>query len=118
MCLPILHVASVCLQHLLIVPHCILVLLRLHVGLGPPEQGLGVVRIQLQGLVTVSNRLCCLLQLGCNSCSVKVQLSVGGFVERINLESIAGEKGMLKADLQCLTSFTCRAYKHYRDCQL
>ena len=53
--LSVLHVGLVRLEDALVVSDRLLVLLRLHVALGSPQQRLGVVGIQFQSLVTVAD---------------------------------------------------------------
>ena len=79
----------VTLGELLVVPNCLLVLLRLHVRLGSPQDGLGVVVVEVDGFVTVVYALLQLAQPSGYGRSVEVKFSVGDPIARINLKSLA-----------------------------
>ena len=60
---PVLPVGLVHSVRLLVVPHSLLIILQLHVGLGAPQQGLHVSVIQLKGCRAVRNGLFQFVQL-------------------------------------------------------
>lgn len=86
---PILHVALVWLENLLVVPDRLLELLALHVALGPPEQRLGVAGVEVEGAVAVRDTLGGLLLLGGHRGAVEVQLGVGAPVAGVDQQRLA-----------------------------
>lgn len=86
---PVLHVALIRLEDLLVVPDGLLELLALHIALGAPEERLGVAGVQIERLVAVGDALVHLLLLCSHGGAIEVELGIGAPVTGVYQESLA-----------------------------
>merc|ERR1719239_313880 len=80
---PVLLITPVALVHFLIIPNSLIILLRLHITLGPSQESLSVAGVQLKSFIAICYAFSGALQLSRYSGPVEVQLCICTPVVRV-----------------------------------